>query len=509
MKKAKLYLAKKILCFLLVGCITSTSIFLSYGNTLTVKAESDYFETSELVRVVTSLCLVLYGVGGALQSGGLTVQTALTSLISIWGSVDAIAGMISDNGDGTYTVSDELLQSMQQVIQDVENSTFDSTDIMNMWRGSYNYTGTLYIGRDIYGNFQEDVLKISDFCETPVAGYLYTRSNSYVDDNGVAVETTDEDIIFGTVSNGGVYPESLTYVCSSYLDGEFSSTHTSSTSSHTIRATYSDSNGVSSDSYENMYCFNFPMFSSYESFENYMLTGTGYENALNYNKQYFDYSSYYNGTYSGGNFRVLSSTLSGLDAKITDVNSRLDDIDEQVKELQEYLNEIEEESGEDEEVEGSTWLEKIYNTLVKIYKKICSIRRWVIADTVIDGADLLFDILTEIGEMVVDLIVEPAVAFAYLASEISTLGSFLSKKFPFCIPWDVAFLLDFLKAEPKTPEFTLPLKIETYGIDEEIKISLEQFEIVSKISRIFLTLVFCRGLLDLSMKVVTVKQKEG
>ena len=154
------------------------------------------------------------------------------------------------------------------------------------------------------------------------------------------------------------------------------------------------------------------------------------------------------------------------------------------------------------------WLEKIYDILKKIYSKIKSIRRWVIADTVIDGADLIVNFLTEIGEFIVDLLKEPVSAIGSIASKVSTLGSYLSKKFPFCIPWDVAFLLDFLKAEPKTPEFTLPLKIETYGIDEEIKISLEDFEIVSKISRLFLTLIFCRGLLDLSFKIVMVKQKE-
>lgn len=515
MKKAKLYLAKKILCFLLVGCITSTSIFLSYGNTLVVYADDSSIDN--IIRSVVSAVMIVVGVGGAITTGGVTVGHVVSALMGLWAEYDNITDYIIDNGDGTYTVKDELVQAVLQAIQDVENSTFDSTDIESMWNGlmyEYSYNWHINCRNTDSNNIVDLFCSSSEFLDTPIAGYLYNSNFSSLDDDEQIYKWTQQSLGWYYYSASVIDSHSIRYNRTVYENCVYSSLTTgygpisSCTLYDNIYSVAPTMTNTEFLSYH--YGFNFPIFATYEEMQDYFESGgDGYENALNYNQEFFEYSSKYDGTYSGGDFRVLASTLSGLDAKITDVNSRLDDIDEQVKELQEYLNEIKEESGEDEETEGSSWLEKIYNTLVKIYKKICSIRRWVIADTVIDGADLLFDILTEIGEMVVDLIVEPAVAFAYLASEISTLGSFLSKKFPFCIPWDVAFLLDFLKAEPKTPEFTLPLKIETYGIDEEIKISLEQFEIVSKISRIFLTLVFCRGLLDLSMKVVTVKQKEG
>lgn len=92
---------------------------------------------------------------------------------------------------------------------------------------------------------------------------------------------------------------------------------------------------------------------------------------------------------------------------------------------------------------------------------------------------------------------------------VGDMGSVFTKvtdklkcKFPFSIPWDIFFLLAFLADTPEVPKYEIPFKLENYGIDEVLVIDFEQFSVVSKISRMLLTILYMVALMNLTIKVL-------
>lgn len=78
----------------------------------------------------------------------------------------------------------------------------------------------------------------------------------------------------------------------------------------------------------------------------------------------------------------------------------------------------------------------------------------------------------------------------------------LSKFFPFCIPFDLVYLLDVLDAEPQAPRFEIPLKLPAYGIDYTFVIDLSDFESVAAVFRTFETILFILGLILLTRELI-------
>lgn len=91
---------------------------------------------------------------------------------------------------------------------------------------------------------------------------------------------------------------------------------------------------------------------------------------------------------------------------------------------------------------------------------------------------------------------------------LKDLAGGFKNKFPFCIPWDLQYLYSILADNPKTPVFKLPLVLERYGIHEDIVIDMSNFEGLSKISRLFFTLLYIYGLINFTVKVVLVRKEE-
>lgn len=167
-----------------------------------------------------------------------------------------------------------------------------------------------------------------------------------------------------------------------------------------------------------------------------------------------------------------------------------------------------------ETVEGATdaaW-EKIQDTLDEILKQIKKIKHWTVADTLIDGvtglSDMITDWVTLIGDLLEDLDGGAETTVAAISSTMDDATKLLKTKFPFCIPWDIAFLVTFLSHEPEVPVFNLPIKIESVGIDECIVVDLTDFSGISTISRTLLTLIYCYGLLNLTMKIMPMVKEE-
>lgn len=121
-----------------------------------------------------------------------------------------------------------------------------------------------------------------------------------------------------------------------------------------------------------------------------------------------------------------------------------------------------------------------------------------------------------------------------ISDSIGNLNIDLKNKFPFCIPWDLYYLLTFLSnlsddsgistysddhgggghsrepVEKKNgaPVFRLPIVIERYGIEEYIIIDMSPFEPLSKISRLLFTLMFVYTLVNWTVKIVSVRKDD-
>lgn len=89
-----------------------------------------------------------------------------------------------------------------------------------------------------------------------------------------------------------------------------------------------------------------------------------------------------------------------------------------------------------------------------------------------------------------------------LADSFTDLGNGLKTKFPFSIPWDIYYILSGLATTPKAPRFELPLKVERYGIDETIVVDMVRFQVLSDLSRSIFSLLFAMVLINLTIKVI-------
>lgn len=145
---------------------------------------------------------------------------------------------------------------------------------------------------------------------------------------------------------------------------------------------------------------------------------------------------------------------------------------------------------------------KIQETLDEMLKALKSIRRWTIADTAVNAADAVADWLDFLKSLFDDVENGAGNAVAAISTSMDGATGLLKTKFPFCIPWDVAFLVTFLAHEPETPVFKLPIHVESAGIDECIEVDMSDFSGISTISRTLLMLIYCYGLLNLTMKII-------
>ena len=82
------------------------------------------------------------------------------------------------------------------------------------------------------------------------------------------------------------------------------------------------------------------------------------------------------------------------------------------------------------------------------------------------------------------------------------LGGIVGDVFPFCIPFDLIYLVKSLKAEPAPPKWVIPFRYERLGIDEAIVIDFAQFEPIAKVCRVCFTILFILMLIMVSRKLI-------
>ncbi len=82
-------------------------------------------------------------------------------------------------------------------------------------------------------------------------------------------------------------------------------------------------------------------------------------------------------------------------------------------------------------------------------------------------------------------------------TEFLTIPDIITSKFPFCIPFDVAYLVGLFCAEPETPRFVIPIKIdyEYVHVNEELVLDFSMFDDLAATVRIALDVLFCACLI--------------
>lgn len=147
-------------------------------------------------------------------------------------------------------------------------------------------------------------------------------------------------------------------------------------------------------------------------------------------------------------------------------------------------------------------LNKILTKLNSIAQDISSLLNYAILDD---------NDMKEWQETLKNIVVSPETninaTVGDLSDSFTDTVSLLKTKFPFSIPWDIAFLIGFLAEEPETPVFDIPLKIESWGIDYTFTIDFSQFAMISKVSRTLLSMLFAISLIMLTEKVVLIKRE--
>ena len=137
-----------------------------------------------------------------------------------------------------------------------------------------------------------------------------------------------------------------------------------------------------------------------------------------------------------------------------------------------------------------------------VVKELKKIRRWTALDTIFDGLDAVadwLDFVTKFFDNVTD-------GIGLLVSGFTDTVTELTKVFPFSIPITLVLIVQMFSAPPEAPKFELPLKLDAFNIDEKIVIDLSQFQVISVISRTFLTIIYCVGLYHLTFKIISAKK---
>ena len=155
---------------------------------------------------------------------------------------------------------------------------------------------------------------------------------------------------------------------------------------------------------------------------------------------------------------------------------------------------------------------KIQESLDEIVEQLKKIKRWTAVDTVIDGVDAIADWLDLVRGVLKDAKEGAGSAVAALSSAVGDSVDLMSKKFPFSIPWDVLFLVSVLSAEPQMPYFEIPFNIESsmlgITIDYTMELDFSQFQWLSDLSRLILSMTYAVGLMKTTFGVTSVGKEE-
>lgn len=556
MSRIKQSLIKNVLAFMLSTVVLSSTVFLSYENTMIVNA----VEVSDLV--VDAVCVAFAGLGIVLSGPSLAAVISILGPLMVAEGKDVYDYVTQDAETGTTTISEDFINLVLQAYKDYKEENaekFDGTMLPNE-NGYYHYDSVSMVSffSPMHSNNSSTIYTDIDTLY-PMAIVVYSNRPDYNNRNGkicyghVVFYNKDEDKFY----SNGINKTNIAYGEDVYLTdfeqtiygyGYLKKVHfvlhnttTGETSSGEDYIGLAGSLGALPPTASlTVNSSNVPIYYNLSSLKEGLRSGD-FSTAWNYGKVPECETPSYTGEYTGGDITIDTELLEGIRDKIEELEGTNKSIEELLKELLKWLKLYRggDTGGGDGFVdmtvnvnmrETNNWLSKIYNKVSEIYAKINDaledagntaidmiqesldeiisqlkkIKGWTIADTIIDGVDAVADW----ADFIKDLLTDADSGVATISYTMNGAANLLKTKFPFCIPWDVYALISFLAQEPETPVFRLPLKIERLGIEEYIEVDMSQFKVLSDISRTLLTLVYCYALLNLTMKIFPMTKEE-
>lgn len=500
---------KKILALTLAGCIVFTTTFFCYENTMVVEAV-DY---EDILKDAVQVALAAFGVYAAVNGGAaLTPALLLPFITNIAGTGFDVYDYITDNGDGTTTISEEFIQIVGQAYQQYKDENADLFDgSLNMTQDGYYYYPEIEVttgkpGVEIEPGFTGTVRFTDIYSYFPCAVCIWKNGPSRWPVIIYYNSATDEFYChFATFIKDSeiVEPSSMSIVnlkkCTkTYVDVS-------------ITQGYFDSFGLSASDSSYFITVNsssIPVYHSLDTLKQGLRTGD-FSAAYNYGIIPDMESSKYTGFYEGGDITVTNEKLAGISDKLDEINETEKDIDSKLQDLLDWLGI----GGGSSSIGGITgWLEKIYNKLADILSQLKSIKRWTIVDTIIDGVDAVADWLDLIHDIISDADNGMESAVATLSSALDDSAGLLKKKFPFSVPWDILAFVTLFAAEPEEPHFEVPIDISVSALDMNIHYDLvvdfSDYQYLSDIFRAVLSLTYAVGLLKMTAGIASTKKEE-
>lgn len=526
MQTKKLSFIKRIFVFFCCTVLISSSVFASYS--MTVYASDDDYNLRD---GLADICAIILGVAGIIcPPAELTALGFVAITAGVLGAVDGainIYDYVTDNGDGTYTISPEFVQAVMDAAQRLDEQGFNNYSSIKNSLGRYEYRGA--------STFIENQLARDSFSVT----YSLESEKRLVCVGGTAWHINSD----GSLSN------SYDFNYKMYMNGQYyGSGHRS------VWYWFNDPGALDFTLGMNM-----PMYNSLDEAKSAVTSGD-YSDALNYRERpLFRRHSAYSPTYSGGAVTVNRTVIENINQKIVEVDAddSLTD-DQRIEKLQEYIRtggntggggtgggsgDTDYEDNKDlpagtDLTDTNSWLKKIYLKVCQIYDRMNSavegaeqtalakiqesldeiieqlkkIKRWTAVDTVIDGVDAIADWLDLIRGVLKDAKEGAGSAVAALSSAVGDSVDLMAKKFPFSIPWDILFFVSALSAEPQVPYFEIPFNIELSALDITIDYTMEldfsQLQWLSDLSRLLLSMTYAVGLMKLTFGVTSVGKEE-
>lgn len=276
---------------------------MSYENTMLVRAidEEGYYKTA--VGVVLSLL----GVIEIAASGGSLTPIAAAQIA---GGL-AMAGIelkdyLTDNGDGTYTMSATFIAMVLDEARKLEDAGFHDYKSIQNYDGTYNVVGYSFFANADYNSpnsfYFSDTVNSRPFC-------IVIDTNYYM--------------FYVYTGDGMKHSESVVSISYKlYIKGVF-----------TRESTGKSIGGFNYD----ITSVNIPVFASSNDAHNAFANGD-FSSALNYReKPLFEYGSVYAPVYNGGSVTFRKEVLDGFEDKLQEVNDKYDDVDDKVNALYDYI----------------------------------------------------------------------------------------------------------------------------------------------------------------------------
>lgn len=535
-------LIKRVLVLFMVVCIIFTTVFFSYNNTMIVNAT----EYSNLI--FDAVCVAAASVGLVFSAPtAAAVVATLTPLLTQEG-VD-VYHYVTDNGDGTTTISEEFIQLTLQAYQDYIKENFDGTLNYNPDNGYYEYGPSVsqidYTNSNFpcFSKFENSGF----FYPYPVALLLYDGVSN---GSGKLKYKLEAYFFNGNTdsADGGIFKvndyASLFVKKPTCVHSWVSSSY-SGFASEKLTGLYFVDSLLSSSGSLSISCPTIPVYTSYEFMKADLQSGK-FTNAENYRMS--GQTSMYTGSYGGGDITVQTEKLGNIEEKLDEINETDKSIDDKLKDLLDWLG-IGDGPGSSGGIGApSGWYEAVLAYLDSILSALEALV-WIEADDSITGDRKdLFDLIDKIWEDPENGSQEAADA---ISGSFSDVARGLTKKFPFSIPWDIHALFTVFanagnpqpavvsysaqpavmsySAEPalhysdsggiqaytidpedleqdahNAPYFVLPLVIESWGINEQVVIDLKDFQTLSTLSRTLFSLLFAVFLIKFTMSVIKI-----